>query len=122
MVKTLSLQEQVPLAPFTTLGVGGLARYFVEVASVEALTMALAFADSHQLPVFLLGGGSNLVFSDEGFPGLVLRIQITGREWKDVTSDTRHPTPDTLATVGAGEEWETLWGSVWRGGWRGTSV
>ena len=69
-------REYVPLGPYTTLGIGGPARYFVEAASETAVREALAFADARGLPVLLLGEGSNLLVADEGFPGLVLRMAI----------------------------------------------
>ncbi len=77
-VATLQVQEQVALAPFTTLGVGGSARFFARVASENELEEAVAFATKHSLPLFALGGGSNLVIRDEGFHGLVLHLAIGG--------------------------------------------
>src|SRR5256885_17209518 len=74
----VQLREQVPLATYTTLGLGGEARYFVECGSEEAVRAALTLAADGRLPVYVLGGGSNVVFLDSGFPGLVLRITIGG--------------------------------------------
>jgi UDP-N-acetylmuramate dehydrogenase len=96
------LQENVPLAPLTTLRIGGPARFFVEAKSRIEVEEAVAFAESNHAPLFVLGGGSNLVVADAGWPGLVLKIAIAGIE--------RHPGPDdhgkVLFDVGAGESWD----------------
>ena len=66
--------EEVPLAPYTTFQIGGPARWFAEAASEDDIAAGIAFAAERQLPLFILGGGSNLLVSDAGFSGLVLRI------------------------------------------------
>ena len=71
------MQENVPLALYTTLRIGGPARYFCEVTTEDALLQAVQFARERQLAIFVLGGGSNLVVADGGFDGLVLHIAIT---------------------------------------------
>ena len=70
--------EQVPLAPYTTFQIGGPARWFAEAASEDDIAAGVTFAGEHRLPLFILGGGSNLLVSDAGFPGLVLRIALQG--------------------------------------------
>ena len=92
------LQEQVALAPFTTLGIGGPARWFVRATHVEHLLTA---SRSEGQPLFVLGGGSNLVVSDEGFNGLVLQIAIRG-------VNTTRDGEDVIVTAGAGESWDSL--------------
>ncbi|PYU89722.1 MAG: UDP-N-acetylenolpyruvoylglucosamine reductase [Acidobacteria bacterium] len=98
------IQENIPLAPFTTLGIGGPARYLAEISEESHVVDALAFAHGRSLPVFVLGGGSNILVADEGFPGLVLRIRVRGIR----SADRDRP---GIATVGAGEDWDTfvLW-------------
>ncbi len=91
----------MPLAPFTTLGVGGPARYFAEITDSEMLRVAVAWARSQALPVFVLGGGSNIVVADEGFPGLVLRLATRG-------TDARVTDEKVVLTVGAGEDWDSV--------------
>jgi len=91
--------ENVPLAPLTTLKVGGPARYFVEAKSAAEVAEAVNFARSRDLPLFVLGGGSNLVVSDAGWPGLVLKLAVSGIE--ECTGNG-----ETLFEVGAGEEWD----------------
>ena len=72
------IREQVPLAPLTTLGVGGPARYFAEASTESEVREAVQHAQSLNLPLFVLGGGSNLLVSDRGFDGLVLKISLRG--------------------------------------------
>ena len=95
----MNLQEHVPLAPLTTLGVGGPARYFVDAETENDIRKALQFASERGLAVFVLGGGSNLVVADSGFSGLVLKIRLLGIERVAVR-------PDALYQVAAGEDWD----------------
>jgi UDP-N-acetylmuramate dehydrogenase len=88
----------VSLAPFTTLGVGGPARWFARAASVEEVVAASRWRDA---PLFVLGGGSNLVVSDEGFDGVVVLIAIQGIVATAAGGDT-------LVSAGAGEPWDGL--------------
>lgn len=76
----LRFQENVPLAPLTTLGVGGSARYFCTARSTAEVVQALSFARDRTLELFVLGGGSNVVIADRGFDGLVLQVAIAGIE------------------------------------------
>ncbi len=95
----MTVQEHVPLAPFTTLGVGGPARFFITATSIEEVREALDFAHTRALPLFVLGGGSNIVVGDEGFDGLVLALRIAG-----ITTEA---CGDRIwATVGAGVVWD----------------
>lgn len=70
----MNIEEQIPLAEMTTLGVGGPAKYFSEVRNVDELKATLTWAEHHQEPIFVLGGGSNIVISEKGFDGLVIRL------------------------------------------------
>lgn len=72
----IAIQENVPLAPFTSLKIGGPARFFATAANVGQLREALLFARERGVPFAVLGGGSNLLVSDQGFQGLVLRLQM----------------------------------------------
>ncbi len=72
------IEENKPLAPFTTFGIGGPARWFVEAASEDQIVEAIDWAREHGVPLFVLGGGSNLLVSDAGFNGLVLRVALRG--------------------------------------------
>jgi len=84
-----------------TLKVGGPARYFAEPQNETEIQDALAYAREHSLEVFVLGGGSNLVVADSGWPGLVVKISITGIE-------TGKKNGNMLFTAGAGEDWDDL--------------
>jgi UDP-N-acetylmuramate dehydrogenase len=96
------LQENIPLAPLTTLRLGGPARLFVEAKSAGEVQEAVAFAASKSLPLFVLGGGSNLVVADSGWPGLVLRVAIPGIDQRPGHDDEGR----VLFDVGAGESWD----------------
>lgn len=69
----MEIRENVLLAPFTTFKIGGSARYFVEVRSEDDMKDALTFAHERSLKIVILGGGSNVLVSDEGFDGLVIK-------------------------------------------------
>jgi UDP-N-acetylmuramate dehydrogenase len=98
----VNLLENIPLGPLTTLKIGGPARYFVEAASVGDVQQAVTFARSHALPLFVLGGGSNLVVADAGWPGLALKIAITGIDQRSGRDEEGRIVFD----VGAGESWD----------------
>jgi UDP-N-acetylmuramate dehydrogenase len=93
------IEENHPLASLTTFNVGGPARYYVSVRSEAAFLEALNFAKSRGIPIFILGGGSNILVSDTGFDGLVIRNRIKG-----VTSRTEGDT--SWVHVGSGEDWQ----------------
>jgi UDP-N-acetylmuramate dehydrogenase len=95
------VREQVPLAPLTTLGVGGPARYFAEAHTELEVREAVEFARSRDLPLFVLGGGSNLLVADTGFNGLVLKIALSGID--RITAGD-----DVTFRVAAGEEWDAF--------------
>jgi UDP-N-acetylmuramate dehydrogenase len=97
----MTILENISLAPFTTLGIGGPARHLAEVTDLPSLLAGVAWAGSHGVPVFVLAGGSNIVVSDAGFSGLVLRLNIKGIE-------IRLDGADVFVTAGAGEEWDAL--------------
>ncbi|MGB8833334.1 MAG: UDP-N-acetylmuramate dehydrogenase [Candidatus Sulfotelmatobacter sp.] len=98
----MEILEKVPLAPLTTLRVGGSARYFIEALSIGEAEEAVAFSRSRDLPLFVLGGGSNVVIADSGFPGLVLKISILGIEQRSGHDGRGRIVFD----VGAGEPWD----------------
>jgi UDP-N-acetylmuramate dehydrogenase len=95
----LKIQENIPLGPFTTFYVGGPARYLIEARSESEVQEALAFAAQKHLPLFVLGGGSNLVVADEGWPGLVLKIALKAIEFELEGENA-------LFRARAGENWD----------------
>jgi UDP-N-acetylmuramate dehydrogenase len=97
----LALRELVPLAPLTTLGVGGSARYVVDGHDDATIVEALRWARAHGVPVRVLGGGSNVVVPDAGFDGLVVRVLTRGTSWL-------HAGADMQLEAAAGEPWDAL--------------
>jgi UDP-N-acetylmuramate dehydrogenase len=97
----VTVVHQAPLSAWTTFGVGGPATRLVEVADVAGLVDALAQADREGAPVLVLGGGSNVLVSDEGFAGTVVRVGLKG-------GHAEVDGVDVLLTVGAGEDWATF--------------
>jgi UDP-N-acetylmuramate dehydrogenase len=98
LTEKILIQDNVPLAPLTTLQVGGPARYFVRAESEDHVIEAFDFARANDLNVFILGGGSNILVSDNGFDGLVL--QIASKGISQVANDT--------LVVAAGEDWDSF--------------
>jgi UDP-N-acetylmuramate dehydrogenase len=101
----VELLENLPLAPQTTFNIGGPAKFFVEAKEVSEVQQAVAFARSRNLPLFVLGGGSNLLIADSGWPGLVLKIAIPGIEQTGDTEEGK-----IVFDVGAGESWDKFVG------------
>jgi len=95
----MDIRENVALAPFTTFGIGGPARWFVEAGSEEEIVEAVGWARERNVPLFVLGGGSNLLVSDAGFDGLVLRVALRG-------IDSTEEWGGRLYRVAAGENWD----------------
>ena len=95
----MNIQEKITLARYTTFGIGGPARYFVEAATEDELVAAAAWARERDLRLFVLGGGSNLLVADEGFDGLVVHVGMRGFE-VDENGDR------TNLKVAAGEDWD----------------
>lgn len=94
-----AIQEDVPLAPLTSLRIGGPARYFAEARSEQDVLSSAQWAEEAGVPLFVLGGGSNIVVSDDGFPGMVLRIALRGVSRQESNAGV------TL-TCAAGEGWD----------------
>jgi UDP-N-acetylmuramate dehydrogenase len=95
----MHVEENKQLATFTTFGIGGPARWFAQATTEDEIAEAVAWAHTHSAPLFVLGGGSNLLVSDAGFPGLVLHIALRG------LSLTQSEGLATLSAA-AGEDWE----------------
>lgn len=106
------LQEHVPLAPLTTLGLGGPARWLAACESLEDLREALRFAHSRRLRTTVIGGGSNIVAPDAGFDGVVIAVNLRGVVVK-------HDGDDVLVTAAAGEPWDDVVKHAVEYGWGG---
>ena len=96
----MDIHTNIPLKNFTTMKLGGPARFMVDVRTTDELVTVYRNARSKNLPIFILGGGSNVIAKDEGFPGLVIRIRIPGFETINDDVST------TTIKVGAGESWD----------------
>lgn len=94
----LNIEEHVELKPYNTFGLNAVARFFCAVISVQELQQALAFAREIDLPVFVLGGGSNILLRED-FPGLVIRIALEG-----IVSHL-HDDGAVIVTAASGENW-----------------
>ncbi len=94
--------ENIPLAPLTTLKIGGPARCFIEAGDIGEVQEAVAFARQRDLPLFVLGGGSNLLVADAGWPGLVLKVAVRGIQQRSAHDEDGR----ILFDAGAGESWD----------------
>ena len=108
----LPIADAVPLAPLTTLELGGPARHLVEAQSPAMVAAAVAWAAARKLPLLVLGGGSNVVISDSGFEGLVVRMAMRGLRF-DLEGG------QGVVRAAAGEPWDALVSNVVARGWAG---
>jgi UDP-N-acetylmuramate dehydrogenase len=116
----MQIKENVKLAPYTTFKIGGPAKYFCEAKDQFDALEAFEFAKKHTLSVFILGGGSNLLVSDDGFDGLVVRIINTGIEVLNPempgsgsristsSADYGMTSPEIYLKVASGENWDKV--------------
>ncbi len=99
-----NIEEKVPLSGLSTFKVGGHASYLLRVTSCDEIKEAVLFAKEKSLPVMFLGGGSNILFGDSGFNGLILKIDIKGIR----AEEQKGGREEVLVTVGAGEGWDAF--------------
>jgi len=98
----MNIKKDVLLSPMTTFRVGGKADYFCEVKNIKELDQALLFAREKNLPFFVLGGGSNILVSDDGFPGLVIKMNLIGRSFDNLDNKK------VRLEAWAGETWDDV--------------
>lgn len=98
----LDIRTNVPLSEHSTMRLGGTAAYAVDITSRIQLERALTWAEERNLPTLMIGDGSNIIWRDEGFPGLLLVNKIKRFE-EDQPDDTNY-----YITVGAGENWDEV--------------
>ncbi|HET8772339.1 MAG TPA: UDP-N-acetylmuramate dehydrogenase [Thermoanaerobaculia bacterium] len=108
----MQVQENVALAPLTTIGIGGPARFFFRATTVDEVREALAWAQERGLATFVLGGGSNLLISDAGFDGVVVHVDLRG---VTVESEDEY----AMVKVAAGEPWDAFVEMAVENGWAG---
>jgi len=95
-------QQNVDLSKYSSMRLGGRADYLVTVHSKTELTQAIVWAQSHGLPMIMIGGGTNIYWKDDGFRGLVIVNKIAGYDDQPQT-DGSH-----LLTIGSGEIWDQV--------------
>lgn len=98
----MHLRQNVSLAAYSTMRLGGPAAYLTEVTTTDEVEAAWKWAAERSLAVLTIGQGSNIVWRDEGFPGLVIVNRIPGYD-EYVEDDLNH-----YLTIGAGENWDTV--------------
>ena len=98
------IEENVSLREFTTFKVGGKAKYFARLKNKSEVPELIDFAKEKALPIFVLGGGSNIIVSDEDLVMLVIKNEILCRE---ILSESES---EVLLSVGAGENWDEFVG------------
>ena len=108
-----ALQRNVPLAPLTTIGIGGPAKLFARVSTVDEIREVVAWAADIGEPLFILAGGSNLLIADEGFDGVVAQIDLRG-----VTVQSEDP-GSVIVRVAAGERWDDFVATAVANRWAG---
>jgi UDP-N-acetylmuramate dehydrogenase len=106
------MKRNVALAPQTTIHLGGPARWFARCTSIDDIRASLAFAEAEGLPVQVFSGGSNIIFADEGFDGVVLNVALPGFRLEE--SDD-----EAILSVGAGVDWDSVVARAVGGGWSG---
>jgi len=97
----MTIEKDVPLAPYTTFGIGGPARFFVRVKTIEELQESLDFARDKGVDTLTLGGGSNMLVDDAGFDGLVIKMELRGIE-------VSYSPGAATVVAAAGESWDAL--------------
>lgn len=97
----MKLHNQIFLKNLTTMRLGGLISDYFKIKSIDDLRKALAYAQAKKLPIYVLGGGSNLIAKDDNFEGVILHIQIPGIEVLE-----KHDDKHVYFRVGAGVDWD----------------
>lgn len=96
----MQVQTNVPLRDHTTMKLGGNAKYYVEVTSVQDVASVVHYANEHNLETYVLGSGSNTIVPDAGFEGIVIHNKIMGFE--EIADNSDHK----IFRVGSGEDWD----------------
>lgn len=98
----MDIRTNIPLRNFTTMKIGGNARFMTEARTADEVAQVYRNAKAQDLPIFILGGGSNVIVKDDGFNGLVIRMRIPGFE---IIADDIN---NTTIRIGAGEDWDSV--------------
>jgi len=98
----MEIHTNIPLKNYTTMKLGGNARFMTEVRTPDEVATVYRNAKAQKLPIFILGSGSNVIARDEGFNGIVMRMRIPGF---DIIADDIN---STTIRIGAGEQWDSI--------------
>lgn len=98
----MNIFQNVSLHDYSTMRLGGITRYLAEIHTRQELSEAVAWAEAQNMPVTMIGAGSNIVWKDEGFPGLILANKIL--QFDVFNEDDEN----CYITVGAGELWDSV--------------
>ncbi len=98
----MDIHTNIPLKNYTTMKLGGPARFMTEVRTPQEVAEVYKNAKTQNIPVFILGGGSNVIARDEGFAGIIVRMRIAG--FAIIADDMN----STTIKIGAGEEWDSV--------------
>ena len=96
----INFQHNVSISELTTIKLGGKANLFCNCKTTDELKACLIYAKTENLPIQVIGGGSNIIFHDEGFNGIVVKIDIKGIKFKELEKDLFN------VSSGAGEKWD----------------
>lgn len=99
---SMNILQDVPLKDYSTMRLGGKARNLLEIHERKQIEEAISWAVEHQTPPLMIGGGSNIIWRDEGFDGLLLINKIMGYE------EFNEDELNTYLTIGAGENWDSV--------------
>lgn len=101
LANKIDILENISLSQYTTFKIGGPARFFVAVNSFDELKEAGEWARENSLPIFALGGGSNVLISDKGFKGLAIKVQVSSFKFQDdkILADAGMPLARLLTEV-----------------------
>lgn len=102
ILKQMDIQENVSLRDHSTMRLGGNARYLCDVTDRNQISQLVVWAKEHNVPHIMIGTGSNIIWRDEGFPGLVMVNKIMGFEVNELDEN------NSYLTVGAGENWDSV--------------
>lgn len=94
--------ENVPLSAYSTMRLGGNAAYLTDINSRDDIAQAVAWAEERGLPFIMIGGGSNIIWTDGGFPGLVMVNKIQRLETQEISDSEQY------VTAGAGMSWDAF--------------
>jgi len=100
----MNIRENVPISSLTTMRLGGNARYVIDITKAEDIPLAYQFADEKGLRAYVIGGGSNIIGTDDGFDGVILLNKLTGIEQIDDNLND----DETVLRAGSGEILDNL--------------